>query len=131
MHGGPFTVEEVEDVKTVLRLLPIIFCTGGCNVGVYIGWEKLLIDSNLFDNCNDVLAYFNIFHLMMAVLHHHLIYPFFYNYIPTMLQRLGFGLLLLLSSFIISAFAGNVLLCSSQTNITCLVYHSEMFQYLF
>ena len=34
-YGGPFTVEEVEDVKTVFRLLPIIFCTGGFCVGVY------------------------------------------------------------------------------------------------
>ena len=66
-YGGPFTVEEVEDVKTVLRLLPIIFCTGGCNVGVYIGWEKLLIETHLFGKCKDVLAYSNLFHLLMVI----------------------------------------------------------------
>ena len=35
--GGPFTVEEVEDVKTVFRLLPVIICAGGCLVGFYLG----------------------------------------------------------------------------------------------
>ena len=34
-YGGPFTVEEVEDVKTFFRLLPIIICAGGCNTGLY------------------------------------------------------------------------------------------------
>ena len=28
--GGPFTEEEVEDVKTVLRLLPLVICLSLC-----------------------------------------------------------------------------------------------------
>ena len=28
--GGPFTEEEVEDVKTVLRLLPLLICCKLC-----------------------------------------------------------------------------------------------------
>ena len=49
-YGGPFTVEEVEDVKTFFRLLPVIFCAGGCTLGTYISWERLLIDEQLFKN---------------------------------------------------------------------------------
>ena len=60
-------------------------------------------------------------------LYHFLIYPFFYNYIPTMLKRIGFGLLLLHCSFLMSGIVGNVLLCSSQTNVTCLFFDSKMF----
>ena len=60
-------------------------------------------------------------------LYHFLIYPFLYKFIPTMLKRIGFGLLLLHCSFIMYAIVGNVLLCSSQTNVTCLFFHSEIF----
>ena len=60
-------------------------------------------------------------------LYHFLIYPFFYNCIPTMLKRIGFGLLLLHCSFIMYAIVENILLCSSQTNVTCLFLHSEIF----
>ena len=130
-YGGPFTVEEVEDVKTVFRLLPIILCAGGCNVGVYIGWEKLITDDVLFDKCKDMLIYLTVFHLMVVVLgiplYHLLLYPFFYNYIPRMLKRVGSGLLLLLCSFIGYAAIGNILLCSSHTNVTCLIFNSKTF----
>ena len=30
-NDGPFTVEEVEDVKTLLGLLPVLMCGGGFN----------------------------------------------------------------------------------------------------
>ena len=130
-YGGPFTVEEVEDVKTVFRLLPVIFCAGGFCVGTYIGWENLSINEHLFEKSKGILLYSDIIQLMMAVLgiplYHFLIYPFLYNYIPTMLKRIGFGLLLLLCSFLTSAIIGNILLCSSHTNVTCLFFHSEVF----
>ena len=35
-YGGPFTVEEVEDVKTLFRLLPVLLCGGGFNAGLLI-----------------------------------------------------------------------------------------------
>ena len=44
-----------------------------------------------------------------------------------MLRRIGFGLLLRLCSFALSAVLGNMLLCSSNLNVTCLFFYSEMF----
>ena len=130
-YGGPFTVEEVEDVKTVFRLFPVIFSTGGFCVGMYVYWETLLINEYPLKKTTPFLAYSHMFNLMVVVLgiplYHFLIYPFFYNYIPTMLRRIGFGLLLLFSSFIMYAIVGNILLCSSRTNVTCLFLHSEIF----
>ena len=130
-YGGPFTVEEVEDVKTFLRLIPVILCAGGCNVGTYTQWEDLLSGEQITTNYKAVLAYGDTLNLILAVLgiplHHFSYILFFYSHIPTMQKKIGFGLLLLFCSFIMSAVFGNVLLCRSNLNITCLFFHSEMF----
>ena len=130
-YGGPFTFEEVEDVKTILRLLPVVICAGGCCVGAYVNWENLLIIEVPTEKFQTILAYSDMLYLMMVALgiplYHFLIYPIFYNFIPTMLKRIGFGLLLLLCSFLASTILGNILLCSSQTNVTCLFFHSGAF----
>ena len=131
-YGGPFTVEEVEDVKTFFRLLPIIFCAGGCTVGTYISWERLLINELLFSEANAmILACSDAIQLSLTVfgipLYHFIIYPFFYNHIPTMLRRIGLGLLVLLFSFLMYGIIENELLCNSDTNVTCLFLHSEIF----
>ena len=45
--GGPFTEEEVEDVKTVLRLLPLVICLT-CSVAVLgFGPNVYLFDNNI------------------------------------------------------------------------------------
>ena len=96
-----------------------------------VNWERLLMNELLFDKYKAILAFSDIFLVMMAVLgiplYPFLIYPFLYNYIPTMLKRIGFGLLLLHCSFILYAILGNMILCSSQTNVTCLFSDSKMF----
>ena len=49
-YGGPFTIKEVEDVKTFFQLLPIIICAGGCNTALLINWYKLLDDEGHFED---------------------------------------------------------------------------------
>ena len=106
--------------KLKMSKLSLGYCAGGCFVGSYVSREKLLMDELLFEKYKPVLAYSDIFNLLMAVLgiplYYLLFYPFLYNHIPTMLKRIGFGLLLLLCSFIMYAIVGNVLLCSSLTS---------------
>ena len=40
-YGGPFTLEEVEDVKTFFRLLLVMICLGGYTLGGMTYWYKL------------------------------------------------------------------------------------------
>ena len=110
-YGGPFTEEQVEDVKTVLRLLPIILV---CSVGSGFYGEIFMNDiSGVYYGCQNT---FNgnisvaVAYLFILLLHQFLIYPCFYKYIPSMLKRIGLGMVLVLIVNIIHtilAFIGN------------------------
>ena len=131
-YGGPFTVEEVEDVKTFLRLLPIIICAGGCVTGSPDHWKNLSFDmGGLFKNFESELAYSYLVELMMIALgfpfYHFFLYPLFYNYIPTMFNRIKVGLVLLICSNCLCAIVGELLICNSEANTTCLLFRSELF----
>ena len=67
-YGGPFTVEEVEDVKTFFRLLPVIICGGGCNAGFFLNWYKLLNGETLFEVLNLSVTYSYLSQLIMFAL---------------------------------------------------------------
>ena len=97
-YGGPFTVEEVENVKTVFKLLPLIICITGTlaqhgATGPY--WVHVCGTKNL-------QLYFSLFRNLVIVswlpIYHFLIYPLFYNCVPTMLRRIGMGICLIVSS---------------------------------
>uniref|UniRef100_A0A1X7TRQ1 Uncharacterized protein n=1 Tax=Amphimedon queenslandica TaxID=400682 RepID=A0A1X7TRQ1_AMPQE len=94
-YGGPFTEEEVEDVKTVLRLIPLV---------VICGVTSALYEENIFGwrlegyGCHspgNLQLSFCIRYVFIIFLHQFLIYPCFYKYIPSMLKRIGIGLTLI------------------------------------
>ena len=98
-YGGPFSEEEVEDVKTVLRLLPLFICV----VGFPVSWGAfgLPIDVSGFGDdsiSRYVLLYVEEYRIPLLVcsvsilLYQFIIYPCFYKYIPSMLKRIGLGL---------------------------------------
>ena len=60
-------------------------------------------------------------------IYHFFLYPLFYNYIPTMLNRIRVGFMLVLFSYCMFSVVGDLLACNSQTNTTCLFFHSEIF----
>uniref|UniRef100_A0A1X7UX71 Uncharacterized protein n=1 Tax=Amphimedon queenslandica TaxID=400682 RepID=A0A1X7UX71_AMPQE len=94
-YGGPFTEEEVEDVKTVLRLIPlVIICTlaSGFNTENTKGLRTEVYGCNYPLNLNISLVTSYIF---IIFLHQFLIYPCFHKYIPSMLKRIGIGLALI------------------------------------
>ena len=129
-YGGPFTIEDVEDVKTFFQLLPVLICGGGCNVGSLIDWYKLLDGESLFEASKPAVSYSYLSQLMFALgipIYHFLLYPLFYNYIPTMLNRIRVGLVLVIGSTCMYAVVGDLLVCNSRANTTCLLFHSEMF----
>ena len=96
-YGGPFSEEQVEDVKTVLRLIPLLISVVGVN---YAG-EIIIMHNFLLPNKTSqfILCYVNKDSLYFSVtvvfilLYHLLIYPCFYKFIPSMLKRIGIGLI--------------------------------------
>ena len=100
-YGGPFLEEEVEDVKTTIRLLPIVFFSTGFGILTdsiqYIkhlqhptlnsNWRRAaqeLVEDYFFHNAIYMIAFIIVFAIF--------IYPCFYNYIPSLMKRIGFGL---------------------------------------
>ena len=107
-YGGPFSEEEVEDVKTVLRLLPLLICVAGflTSWGTYY----LPIDVSGFDSDNmsrflkTYIQETRIAFLICSLLflfYQFIIYPCFYKYIPSMLKRIGLGLVFVLISILL------------------------------
>ena len=95
-YGGPFSVEQVEDVKTVLRLIPLFISI----VGVSCAIEATVYSFSIQNKRSQFISCFvskGSFHLLVAVvlilLYQLLIYPCFYKFIPSMLKRIGLGLI--------------------------------------
>ena len=124
-YGGPFTTEQVEDVKTFLRVLPVTI-VGGALFGVILSsnylWSKL---NNVFarfgasethvdnmEKCYSEITFtrainHNIISMLLIVLHEVIIYPVFHRCFPHLisLQKALIGMLLQLSRvFILMAF---------------------------
>ena len=99
-YGGPFTVEQVEDVKTVLRLLAIslpfttvIFSFTLLGLNVFGPVNKTLSQFDL-NTCKtsvvNVLLYSNFWYGFLGTLvHEFLIYPFVSSRLPSILKRIG------------------------------------------
>ena len=98
-YGGPFSEEEVEDVKTVLRLLPLFMCV----VGFPMSWGAFNLPINVSGFGDDNMSRFlqwgieqnSIPFIVCSVLipvYRFIIYPCFYKYVPSMLKKIGMGL---------------------------------------
>ena len=101
-YGGPFTVEEVENVKTVLRMIPLMICIVGLSCADEVYWSIMKgpnpINSS-FKSCfisNNTMKF--ITPVFLLLLHQFLIYPCYNKYIPSMLKRIGVGLVFALAT---------------------------------
>ena len=93
-YGGPFSEEQVENVKTVLRLIPLFVSLLGlmCAEKVRLFKFHISYDNSKFLSCyvlgdglfNGVAFFLIILYLLM--LHQRLV-----KYIPSMLKRIGLG----------------------------------------
>ena len=110
--GGPFSDEEVEDVRTILHLLPFSLCMiVACNImkansefhqhmvlkmstGFVYAIEvfiNILVDSGFVTASIVPLIYIPVFLFIIQ--------PLFYKYIPSLLKRVGIGIFLRLVAF--------------------------------
>ena len=95
-YGGPFMEEEVEDVKTIIRLIPLLVVS--VVPSALYGEYSEGMSSNLY-GCHDssegqiVLA---VTYIIIIVLLQFFVYPCLHNYIPSMLKWIGLGLALIL-----------------------------------
>ena len=126
-YGGPFTVEEVEDVKTSLNLLSLISCVIPIlaleevyEVEVY----NMVCDIHESHFWLDSFGY--IFVTFSLPVYQFLVYPFFYNYIPSILKRIGLGLLLAVLANAVFSIA-ELYAYEVNTNFTCLLRTNEEF----
>ena len=104
-YGGPFSEEEVENVKTVFRLLPLFLSV----VGFLMWWGAYVLpfrvsgfEDNTLSNFLKLSIEQNRIPLfvcsVLIVLYQFIIYPLFYKCIPSMLKRIGLGLVIALFS---------------------------------
>ena len=83
--GGPFTEEEVEDVKTVLRLLPLIICLS-------ISISVLASNPQVFNDSICLLNFGIVPSFLLIPLYQLLLYRCFHSCSPSMLRCIGAGL---------------------------------------
>ena len=89
-YGGPFTEEEVEDVKTIFRMLPLFLAIFGFACGNDHNW---VLGEVSFLSCFVLsgLGYL-IMSLFLLLVYLCLIKACLYKYIPSMLSRMAIGL---------------------------------------
>ena len=114
-YGGPFTTEEVEDVKTFLRILAFLLCSGAflvaANNSAYFFYEGHFQHNLNLPGClgPSVYQFYTVpFFIVVSIpIYELFIYPFCRRWIPTILKRLGLG--------IVAALVCSVLLFSVDT----------------
>ena len=120
--GGPFTEEEVEDVKTVLRLLPLVTCLSLCVSGSMTPVDLLTMKSTT----NTVLTYgFDstwLFALLLIQFYQFIIHPLIHRHKPSMLKCIGIGLFLqLLGDVLLEAISVRSVLDSGDVHVRYII----------
>ena len=96
-YGGPFTVEEVEDVKTVVRMLPLFIVSVGNAISqdfnVFFNSNTLSMACLQLNNFINATCSFLLFLLYLSF-----IKVFFLKWLPSMLFSMTIGLFLSLLS---------------------------------
>ena len=106
-YGGPFTEEEVEDVKTFFRMLPLFIAVIGFACTDDYSWTVPGNLSLISRMISIGIAYYTC-SIVLLLVYLLLIRVCFYKYIPSMLTRMSIGLIcsltVVISKFIIFKF---------------------------
>ena len=105
--GGPFTEEEVEDVKTLLRFLPLLVC-----MSFTVGTLLVVTADSLSDNKKYIDIVLSngfkswLFPIILIPVYRCLLYPIFYKYLPSMLNCIGASFFVYLVGFLMLELLG-------------------------
>lgn len=114
-YGGNFTTEQVEDVKTFLRIVVVLFSLFGYfvnNVAAFRVIEQLSKHLLVMTDTKDLFAKYTndstnitgntslLVTILLIPLYEFLIYPLFHKFIPSMLKRIGAGMVLVIVSLL-------------------------------
>ena len=105
-YGGPFTTEQVEDVKAFYGILRVLLALGPVFfLDISTGAMLFKISRKVRFNHNVALEYLvgegllsRFLTVVCIPVYICLVRPFVFNYIPGMLKRIGLGVLLMLAS---------------------------------
>ncbi len=107
-YGGPFTTEEVEDVKAFYGILKVLFAAGPIFL-LYIAADRLLINfylhtSSLTNEISRVFIGWGILTPGLIVIgipvYVIFLHPLITDYIPGMLKRMGLGIFLIIVTLV-------------------------------
>lgn len=132
--GGPFSEEEVEDVKTTLRLIPLIVLMPifSLTQQAHINLPYHMLhteDSLVFDLVTTNQFIFGLVGMVCIPAYNFMFLPLFHKCIPSMLKRVGIGMCVCLCAVLIYAIidiAGHAV----NKNATCLLNHTTVNEFL-
>ena len=129
-YGGPFTTEQVEDVKTFWRILAVV-----ASMCIFLLFASAVADSSKdlihqfghamnSDSCSDTLMAEIRSETLIIVLsipiYEFFVYPLARNWIPSMLKRVGIGAILMISITIFLLTANAVEHSKSSVPVPCM-----------
>ena len=116
-YGGPFSEEEVENVKTVFRMIPLfISMIGlGCTDEVYWNIMSGQVSVRPLLNCLISLSFFKFVISTASLVFYFQLNFCLQKYIPSMLKRIGLGLLFKVFSMV--SYTSVFMFCNQHCNI--------------
>ena len=129
-YGGPFTVEQVEDVKTFIRILCVSAAIAITVVGygaTFIGDFVLFFHLGIYQNASATMSgqYYSICVILLIPIYEILVLPFLKQYAPTSIFSLWITVLLSLVSVAFNLLIDSVGHRLSPHDVTCLFNYSS------
>ncbi len=120
-YGGPFSTEEVEDVKVFYGILKFLVVLGPVMTLIYMMEDQSYFNDLQMNDAanvlNDVVS--GLLAIVIIPLYIWLIRPFVYFYLPSMLKRIGLGIFVLTLAMVSTALIFETEFNLKHADISC------------